>query len=158
MKKIKKSAIALLVSGALLGGVVGYAGSTIFENLDQIRDNFDFVFNIAKTNEQKAKELQDEITQNVSDKTQLEQQIAQLKNEIETIKNNHAAEITNKNTEIQSKQDEITQKQAEIDAKQATINDLTNQLSASQSQLSQAEAKVIELLNHTTSKVRELTE
>lgn len=158
MKKIKKSAVALLVSGTLLGGVVGYAGSTIFDNLNSIRSNFDAVFNIAKTNEQKAADLKYQLANATSDKAQLEQSIEYLKQDIEQIKNNHSVEITNKNAEIQSKQDEINAKQEEVNAKQNTINQLTNDLSNATSQLAQAEAEVSALLNYTSSKVNELTE
>lgn len=156
---MKKRFKVLVATGLLfVGGTVGYASSSIFDYLNNTRTNFDIVFNIAKSNKDKAKELQNQINQNSQEKTALEQQIAQLKKDIEVIKTNHASEITDKNAEISNKQNEIAQKQAEVDAKQSVINDLTGQLSSTQSQLEQAENQARALSEYTDQKVDEISE
>ena len=153
---MKKRFKVLVATGLLFtGGAVGYASSSIFDNLDNIESNFNFILNVAKTKEQKVAELQEQLESETSSKSELEADIERLKSEIETIKTNHAVEITNKNAEISNKQKEIAQKQAEVDDKQSTINDLTGELSNSQSQLSQAEARVQSLSNYTDLKVEE---
>lgn len=153
---MKKRFKVLVVTGLLFtGGTVGYASSSIFDNLDNIESNFSFILGVVKTKEQKVAELQEQLEGQTSGKSELEADIKRLESEIEEIKTNHASEITNKNSEISNKQKEIAQKQAEVDAKQSTINDLNKQLSSTQSQLSQAEARVQSLSKYTDSKVEE---
>lgn len=153
---MKKRFKVLVATGLLFtGGAVGYASSSIFDNLDNIESNFNFILDVAKTKEQKVAELQEQLESETSSKSELEADIERLEADIETIKTSHASEITNKNAEISNKQKEIDKKQAEVNAKQSTINDLTNELSNSQSQLSQAEAKVQSLSSYTDSKVEE---
>ena len=52
MKKRFKTltAVALLS----LGGVVGYASTNVFDSLNQIRSDYDFTFNFAMNQKQKA--------------------------------------------------------------------------------------------------------
>ena len=155
MKKINK----VLLTGATLftiGGVTGYAATNIFGNLDAIRENYDTVFNFAKTQKQKAAELQQQLDNESGNKEQLQNEINQLKNEIENIKTNHAQEITNKQAEITAKQEEINAKQQEVNEKQESINQLNNQLGELNGQLSQVEAEVSNLLNYTNDRTNEL--
>src|SRR5699024_2907569 len=109
MKKRNK----VLLTGATLltvGGVTAYATTNIFGNLDAIKENYNITFEFAKSQKQKADELQQKLNQESGNKEQLQNEINNLKSEIENIKANHAQEIANK-------QAEITNKQKEIDAK-----------------------------------------
>ena len=155
MKKHKKTILtgAVLLS---LGTVTGYAATNIFGNLDRIRDNYDITFNFAKTQKQKADELQAKLDNESGNKEQLQNEIDQLKSEIENIKQNHATEIANKQAEINAKQDEINLKQQEVNQKQESINQLNNELGQLNGELAQVEAKVIELLNYTNDRTNEL--
>src|SRR5699024_5495363 len=123
MKKHKK---AILTGATLLtlGGVTGYAATNIFGNLDAISENYDITFNFAKSQKQKADELQTKLDNESGNKEQLQNEIDNLKSEIENIKTNHAQEITNKQAEITAKQEEINAKQQEVNQKQETINQL----------------------------------
>ena len=155
MKKRNK----LILTGATLltlGGVTGYAVTNTFGNLDAIKQNYDITFNFAKSQKQKADELQKQLDNESANKEQLQNEINNLKAEIENIKQDHAVEITNKQAEITAKQDEINAKQQEVDAKQESINQLNNELSQLNGELAQVEAKVNELLNYTNDRTNEL--
>ena len=94
MKKRNK----VLLTGATLltiTGVTTYAATNIFGNLDAIKENYDITFNFAKSQGQKASELQQKLDQESGDKNQLQNEIVNLKSEIKNIKTNHAQEITN---------------------------------------------------------------
>ena len=155
---MKKRNKALLTGATLLtlGTVTGYAATNIFGNLDAIRENYDITFNFAKSQKQKADELQTKLDNESGNKEQLQNEIDNLKSEIENIKTNHATEITNKQAEIEAKQEEINSKQQEVNQKQETINRLNNELGQLNGELAQVEAKVIELLDHTNNGVQEL--
>ena len=155
MKKHKK---AILTGATLLmvGGATGYAATNIFGNLDAIKENYDTTFNFAKSQKQKADELQQQLDNESGNKEQLQNEINNLKSEIENIKTNHAQEITNKQAEITAKQEEINAKQQEVNQKQESINQLNNQLGELNGQLAQVESRVSELLNYTNNGVQEL--
>ena len=155
MKKRKK----VLLTGATLltvGGVTGYAATNIFGNLDAIKENYNITFEFAKSQKQKADELQTKLDNESGNKEELQNEINNLKSEIENIKQNHAQEITNKQAEITAKQEEINAKQQEVDQKQESINQLNNQLGELNGQLSQVEAEVNNLLNYTNQRTSEL--
>lgn len=156
MKKRNK----LILTGATLltiGGATGFAATNIFGNLDAIRENYNITFEFAKSQKQKADELQTKLDNESGNKEQLQSEINNLKSEIENIKANHATEITNKQAEITAKQEEINSKQQEINQKQEHINQLNNELGQLNGELTQVEAKVSELLNYTNDKTSELT-
>ena len=155
MKKRNK-AILTGVSLLTLGTATGYAATNIFANLDAIKENYNITFNFAKSQKQKADDLQKELNNESGNKEQLQNEINQLKNEIENIKTNHAQEITNKQAEIKAKQDEINAKQQEVNQKQESINQLNNELGQLNGELAQVEARVADLLNHTNNGVQEL--
>ena len=156
--QLKKRNKVLLTSATLLtvGGVTGYAATNIFENLDAIKENYNITFNFAKSQKQKADELQQKLDNESGNKEQLQNEIDNLKSEIENIKQNHAQEITNKQAEITAKQEEINSKQQEVNQKQETINQLNNELGELKGQLSQVEAEVNNLLNYTNQRTNEL--
>ena len=156
---MKKRNKALLTGATLLtvGGVTGYAATNIFGNLDAIKQNYDITFNFAKSQKQKADELQTKLDNESGNKAQLQKEIDQLKTEIDNIKTNHAVEITNKQAEITAKQGEIDAKQQEVNAKQEAIDQLNNELGQLTGELAQVEAKVNDLLNYTNNGVQELT-
>ena len=156
---MKKRNKAILTGMALLtlGTATGYAATNIFGNLDTIRENYDITFNFAKSQKQKADELQHKLNQESGNKEQLQNEINNLKSEIENIKTNHAQEISNKQAEIEAKQDEINSKQQEVNQKQESINQLNNELGQLNGELAQVEAKVSELLNYTNDRTSELT-
>ena len=156
---MKKRNKAILTGATLLtlGGVTGYAANNIFGNLDTIRENYDITFNFAKSQKQKAEDLQRQLDNESGNKEQLQNEIDNLKSEIENIKTNHAQEITNKQVEIANKQKEIDAKQEEVNAKQEAINQLNNELGQLNGELAQVEAVVDDLLNHTNNGVQELT-
>ena len=156
MKKRNK-AILTGVTLFTVGAGTGYAATNIFGNLDTIRENYDITFNFAKTQKQKADELQQQLDNESGNKEQLQNEINNLKSEIENIKENHAQEITNKQAEITAKQEEINAKQQEVNQKQETINQLNNELGQLNGELAQVEAVVDDLLNHTNNGVQELT-
>ena len=157
MKKHKK---AILTGMALLtlGTATGYAATNIFANLDAIRENYNITFEFAKSQKQKADELQQQLDNESGNKEQLQNEINNLKSEIENIKQNHATEIANKQAEITAKQEEINSKQQEVNQKQETINQLNNELGELKGQLSQVEAEVNNLLNYTNQRTNELVE
>ena len=157
---MKKRNKALLTGATLLtlGTVTGYAATNIFGNLDTIRENYDITFNFAKSQKQKADDLQQQLDNESGNKEQLQNEINNLKSEIENIKTNHAQEITNKQAEISAKQEEINAKQQEVDQKQESINELNSQLGELNGQLSQVEAEVNNLLNYTNQRTSELVE
>ena len=157
---MKKHNKAILTGMALLtlGTATGYAATNIFGNLDTIRENYDITFNFAKSQKQKADELQTKLDNESGNKEQLQNEINNLKSEIENIKENHAQEITNKQAEITAKQEEINSKQQEVNQKQETINQLNNELGELKGQLSQVEAEVNNLLNYTNQRTNELVE
>ena len=155
---MKKRNKAILTGASLLmvGTVTGYAATNIFGNLDAIKENYNITFEFAKTQKQKADELQQRLDNESGNKEQLQNEINNLKSEIENIKQNHAQEITNKQAEITAKQEEINAKQQEVNQKQESINQLNNELGQLNGELAQVEAKVSELLNHTNNGVQEL--
>ena len=155
---MKKRNKALLTGATLLTitGVTTYAATNIFGNLDTIRENYDITFNFAKSQKQKAEDLQRQLDNESGNKEQLQNEIDNLKSEIENIKENHAQEITNKQAEITAKQEEINSKQQEVNQKQETINQLNNELGQLNGELAQVEAKVSELLNYTNDRTNEL--
>ncbi len=120
---MKKRNKAILTGATLLtlGTVTGYAATNILGNLDAIKENYNITFNFAKSQKQKADELQRQLDNESGNKEQLQNEINNLKSEIENIKTNHATEITNKQAEITAKQNEIDAKQQEVNAKQETI-------------------------------------
>ena len=155
MKKRNK----LILTGATLltiTGVTTYAATNIFGNLDAIKENYNITFEFAKSQKQKADELQQQLDNESGNKEQLQNEIKNLKSEIENIKENHATEIANKQDEINKKQDEINAKQQEVNEKQESINELNNQLGELNGQLSQVEAEVTNLLNYTNDRTSEL--
>ena len=157
MKKRNK----IILTGATLltvGGVTAYATTNIFGNLDAIKQNYDITFNFAKSQKQKADELQQQLDNESGNKEQLQNEIKNLKSEIENIKTNHAQEISNKQAEIEAKQEEINAKQQEVNQKQETINQLNNELGQLNGELAQVEAVVDELLNYTNQRTSELVE
>ena len=146
MKKRNK----VLLTGATLltiGGATGFAATNIFGNLDAIKENYNITFEFAKSQKQKAEELQQQLDNESGNKEQLQNEINNLKSEIENIKKNHATEIANKQAEINAKQQEIDAKQQEVNAKQESINQLNNELAQLNGELTQVENKVAELLN-----------
>ena len=156
MKKRNK----VLLTGATLltiGGVTAYATTNIFGNLDAIKQNYDITFEFAKSQKQKADELQTKLDNESGNKEQLQNEINNLKYEIENIKTNHATEITNKQSEIKAKQDEVNAKQQEVNQKQESINQLNNELGQLNGELAQVEAKVNDLLNYTNDRTSERT-
>ena len=155
MKKHKK---AILTGATLLTitGVTTYAATNIFGNLDAIKENYNITFEFAKSQKQKADELQTKLDNESGNKEQLQNEIDNLKSEIENIKTNHAQEITNKQAEITAKQEEINAKQQEVNQKQESINQLNNELGQLNGELAQVEAKVSELLNYTNDRTNEL--
>ena len=155
---MKKRNKAILTGMALLtlGTATGYAATNIFGNLDAIKENYNITFNFAKSQKQKADELQTKLDNESGNKEQLQNEINNLKSEIENIKTNHAQEITNKQAEITAKQEEINSKQQEVNQKQETINQLNNELGQLNGELAQVEATVYDLLNHTNNGVQEL--
>ena len=156
---MKKRNKAILTGIALLtlGTATGYAATNILGNLDAIKENYNITFEFAKSQKQKADELQTKLDNESGNKEQLQNEIKNLKSEIENIKTNHAQEISNKQAEITAKQQEIDAKQQEVNQKQETINQLNNELGQLNGELAQVEAKVIELLDHTNNGVQELT-
>ena len=156
MKKRNK-ALLTGVSLLTLGTVTGYAATNIFGNLDAIKENYNITFEFAKSQKQKADELQQQLDNESGNKEQLQNEINNLKADIENIKTNHAQEITNKQAEITAKQEEINSKQQEVNQKQETINQLNNELGQLNGELAQVEAKVNELLNYTNGRTSELT-
>ena len=155
MKKRNK----ILLTGATLltiGGATGFAATNIFGNLDAIKENYNITFEFAKSQKQKADDLQQQLDNESGNKEQLQNEINNLKSEIENIKENHAQEITNKQAEIKAKQDEINAKQQEVNQKQESINQLNNELGQLNGELAQVEAKVSELLNYTNDRTNEL--
>ena len=155
MKKRNK-ALLTGVSLLTLGTVTGYAATNILGNLDAIKENYNITFNFAKSQKQKADDLQQQLDNESGNKEQLQNEINNLKSEIENIKTNHATEITNKQAEITAKQNEINAKQQEVNQKQESINQLNNELGQLNGELAQVEAKVDELLNYTNDRTNEL--
>ena len=155
MKKHKK---AILTGATLLtlGTATGYAATNILGNLDAIKENYNITFNFAKSQKQKAEDLQRQLDNESGNKEQLQNEINRLQTEIQNIKTNHAQEITNKQAEITAKQDEINAKQQEVNQKQESINQLNNELGQLNGELAQVEAKVNELLNYTNERTNEL--
>ena len=155
---MKKHNKAILTGMALLtlGTATGYAATNIFGNLDAIKENYNITFEFAKSQKQKADELQTKLDNESGNKEQLQNEINNLKSEIENIKQNHATEITNKQAEIKAKQDEINAKQQEVNQKQESIDQLNNELGQLNGELAQVEAKVNELLNYTNDRTNEL--
>ena len=155
---MKKRNKAILTGATLLtlGTATGYAATNILGDLDAIKENYNITFNFAKSQKQKADELQTKLDNESGNKEQLQNEINQLKTDIENIKTNHAQEITNKQAEIEAKQDEINSKQQEVNQKQESINQLNNELGQLNGELAQVETKVIELLNHTNDRTNEL--
>ena len=153
----KRNKLTLIGATLLtLGGVTGYAATNIFGNLEAIKENYNITFNFAKSQKQKADELQTKLDNESGNKEQLQNEINNLKSEIENIKENHAQEISNKQAEIEAKQDEINSKQQEVNQKQEAINQLNNELGQLNGELAQVEAKVDELLNYTNDRTNEL--
>lgn len=141
MKK-KLLTIATVIGIFLGGGVIGYAASLAFNNLDAIRTNFDTVFQYGKTKAQRVTELESQLSQNTNTQDQ-------LKAEIERIK-------ADKDKAVADKQKEIDAKQKEVDAKQQEADALRQQLDASKSEKEQLEQKIDELKRYTDQKVGEL--
>ena len=155
MKKRNK-AILTGVSLLTLGTATWYAATNIFGNLDAIKENYNITFEFAKSQKQKADELQTKLDNESGNKEQLQNEIKRLETEIQNIKTNHAQEITNKQAEITAKQEEINSKQQEVNQKQETINQLNNELGQLNGELAQVESKVSELLNYTNDRTNEL--
>ncbi len=73
MKNKKKIIIAVLVVLTLLfsGGIIGYAASNGFANLDAIKANFDKVLSVGKSQKQTINDLQNKLSQNNNIQEQL---------------------------------------------------------------------------------------
>lgn len=140
MKKTKKVVIAVLVALALIfwGAIVGYAASNGFANLDAIKENFDKVLYIGKSQKQKISELQNQLSQNGNIQEQLRNQILDLQNN------------------VGAKQSEIDAKQKALDAKQRKYDSLKQQMDGMKSTNDQLENKIAELKNYTDQKAREV--
>ena len=133
----------MVVIGIFLGGgVIGYATSVAFNNLDSIRANFDTVLQYGKTKAQRVSELESQLSQNGNEQIR-------LKAEIEQIKADKERAVADKQKEIEAKQIEINNKQQEADS-------LRTQLDAMKSEKEQLEQKVDELKRYTDEKVSEL--
>ena len=155
---MKKRNKAILTGASLLmvGTATGYAATNIFGNLEAIKENYNITFEFAKSQKQKADELQTKLDNESGNKEQLQNEINRLETEIENIKENHAQEITNKQAEIEAKQEEINAKQQEVNQKQESINQLNNELGQLNGELAQVEARVADLLNYTNDRTSEL--
>ena len=70
MKKRNKL-ILTGVSLLTLGTATGYAATNIFGNLEAIKENYNITFNFAKSQKQKADELQQKLDQESGNKEQL---------------------------------------------------------------------------------------
>lgn len=140
MKNKKKIIITVLVALSLLfgGGIIGYAASNGFANLDAIKANFDKVLNIGKSQKQTIGYLQNKLSQNDNSQEQLKNQILDLQNN------------------VNSKQSEIDAKQKDLDAKQREYDKLQQQMDSVKSNNDQLENKIAELKNYTDQKVREI--
>ena len=74
MKKRNK----MILTGATLltiGGATGFAATNIFGNLDAIKENYNITFEFAKSQKQKADELQQKLNQESGNKEQLQNEI-----------------------------------------------------------------------------------
>ena len=140
MKNKKKIIITVLVALALLfsGGIIGYAASNGFTNLDAIKANFDKVLSIGKSQKQTISDLQNKLSQNENIQEQLKNQIIELQNN------------------VNGKQSEIDAKQKEIDAKQREYDKLQQKIDGIKSDNDQLENKIAELKSYTDQKVREI--
>lgn len=140
MKNKKKIIITVLVALALLfsGGIIGYAASSAFSNLDAIKANFDKVLNIGKSQKQTISDLQNKLSQNSNTQEQLKNQILDLQNN------------------VGAKQSEIDAKQKALDTKQRDYDKLQQQMDSVKSNNDQLENKITELKNYTDQKVREI--
>ena len=140
MKNKKKIIITVLVALALLfsGGIIGYAASNGFTNLDAIKANFDKVINIGKSQKQTISDLQNKLSQNDNSQEQLKNQILDLQNN------------------VNSKQSEIDAKQKDLDAKQREYDKLQQQMDSMNSENDQLENKIADLKSYTDQKVREI--
>lgn len=140
MKNKKKIIITASVALALLfsGGIIGYAASNGFANLDAIKANFDKVLNIGKSQKQTISELQNKLSQNDNAQEQLKNQILDLQNN------------------VNSKQSVIDAKQKDLDTKQREYDKLQKQIDSMESENDQLENKIFELKNYTDQRVREI--
>ena len=140
MKNKNKIIITVLVALALLfgGGIIGYASSNGFANLDAIKANFDKVLNIGKSQKQTISELQNKLNQNDNAQEQLKNQILDLQNN------------------VNGKQSEIDAKQKDLDAKQREYDKLQQQMDSVKDNNDQLENKISELKNYTDQKAREI--
>lgn len=140
MKNKKKIIITVLVALALLfsGGIIGYAASNGFANLDVIKANFDKVLNIGKSQKQTISELQNKLSQNDNAQEQLKNQIINLQNNVD------------------GKQSVIDEKQKVLDAKQREYDKLQQQIDSMKSENDQLENKIFEIKNYTDQKVSEI--
>lgn len=140
MKNKNKIIIAVLVVLALLfsGGIIGYAASNGFANLDAIKANFDKVLSIGKSQKQTIGDLQNKLSQNNNSQEQLKNQIIDLQNNVNV------------------KQSEIDAKQKDLDAKQREYDKLQQQIDSVKNNNDQLENKIFELKNYTDQKVSEI--
>lgn len=140
MKNKKKIIITVSVALSLLfgGGIIGYAASNGFANLDVIKVNFDKVLNIGKSQKQTITDLQNKLSQNGNIQEQLKNQILDLQNN------------------VNGKQSEIDAKQKELDTKQREYDKLQQQMDSVKNNNDQLENKIDELKNYTDQRVREI--
>lgn len=140
MKNKTKIIITVLVVLALLfsGGIIGYAASNGFTNLDTIKANFDKVLSIGKSQKQTISDLQSKLNQNDNSQEQLRNQIIDLQNN------------------VNGKQSEIDAKQKDLDTKQREYDKLQQQIDSMNSENDQLENKIADLKSYTDQKVREI--
>lgn len=140
MKNKKKIIITVLVAFTLLfsGGIIGYAASNGFANLDAIKANFDKVLNIGKSQKQTISDLQNKLSQNDNSQEQLKNQIIDLQNN------------------VNGKQSEIDAKQKVLDAKQREYDKLQQQMDSVKDNNDQLENKIADLKSYTDQKAREI--
>lgn len=138
-KLVKTIAIIGLALGS---GVIGYAASNAFQDLDTIKANFNTVLQYGQTKSQRVSELELQLSNNTRTQEQLKAEIEQIKSD--------------KQKEIEAKQREIEQKQKEIATKQQEADSLRQQLNTVQNDKEQLEQRVSELRQYTDQKVGEL--
>lgn len=133
--KNKLAKTTAIIGLALGSGVIGYAASNAFQDLDTIKANFNTVLQYGQTKSQRVSELESQLSDNTRTQEQLKAEIEQIKSD---------------------KQKEIEAKQREIEAKQQEADSLRQQLNTVQNDKEQLEQRVSELRQYTDQKVGEL--
>lgn len=140
--KNKLAKTTAIIGLALGSGVIGYAASNAFQDLDTIKANFNTVLQYGQTKSQRVSELESQLSNNTRTQDQLKAEIEQIKSD--------------KQKEIEAKQREIEAKQQEIKTKQQEADSLRQQLNTVQNDKEQLEQRVSELRQYTDQKVGEL--